>query len=261
MITHVDAPGNPYGIGIQGQYALLLCASGLLVFDLNDPASPRLLTTFDTPGDARCMLLDAGRAYVAGSVSFDVIDVSSPRSLQLIGSLPGIPACDNLTRSGGFIYLNCPSQGVLCVSLENSAAPELVGYVSSLQGPHVVAATGNAVCVAEDTGLRVLPIQCAVPAGGNEIAPARALAVWPNPLRSGAEIRFALDEASAARLDLFDATGRLVQRVLDRPLAPGPHTIRWSAVDNRGRALPAGVYGVRLEAGGATRVGTAIILR
>jgi hypothetical protein len=65
---------------------------------------------------------------------------------------------------------------------------------------------------------------------------------WPNPARSRATIRFSLDRASAARARIFDAQGRLVYTLVDRPLEAGVHTLVWDGTGRAGRPAAPGVY-------------------
>lgn len=257
----LDMPSEAVGIGIEGEHAFVLCETGLMVFDLVNPVSPHLVATLDTPGDAHSMLVDAGTAFVLGSLGFDVIDLSSPLSPQWVGGLQGIPWCRNVGRSGSFVYLTCPSEGILVLNVAQPTAPILIGSTNALQEPYAIAATLDAVCVADDSGLRVLPVQCSGSSSAGVIDPGLAFEVIPNPARGESEVRFFMDGASSVRLDLFDSAGRLVRRILDRPLAPGRQAIAWRATDDDGRALPAGVYQVRLQAGAVTRIGKAIVVR
>ena len=48
----------------------------------------------------------------------------------------------------------------------------------------------------------------------------------------------------------FDVTGRLVRALVDQTLDRGPHEVTWNGQDERGRPAPAGLYFVRLSAGG-----------
>ncbi len=76
----------------------------------------------------------------------------------------------------------------------------------------------------------------------------------PNPATDEAVIAFTLPDARGAALDVFDTSGRRVWS--RRGLAtPGPQTLRVE------RALPAGVYLLRLEHGGAVRTARAAIVR
>lgn len=87
--------------------------------------------------------------------------------------------------------------------------------------------------------------------GGSAGAPSRAalLGHWPNPVREGARISFALPAgARDASLDLFDAAGRRV-RALGVNWAAGTHTVEWDGRDDAGAKVRAGCYWYRLRAG------------
>jgi flagellar hook assembly protein FlgD len=50
------------------------------------------------------------------------------------------------------------------------------------------------------------------------------------------------------QLDILDATGRVVRRLLDRWVPAGPRAAAWDGRDGGGRALPSGIYVVRMRA-------------
>jgi hypothetical protein len=88
---------------------------------------------------------------------------------------------------------------------------------------------------------------------GPTTAARRLLApVSPNPFNPRTAIAFDLPRATRVRLEIFDPAGRRVRTLLaDVTLAAGRHEIVWSGDDDRGRALPSGVYVCRLRAGDA----------
>ena len=77
--------------------------------------------------------------------------------------------------------------------------------------------------------------------------PGRSVAILdllPNPLTSEkAAVRFALPQAGRVRVQLFDATGRLIEAPLDRELAAGTHRVEWPT------RAPSGVYFVKVREG------------
>jgi uncharacterized repeat protein (TIGR01451 family) len=75
--------------------------------------------------------------------------------------------------------------------------------------------------------------------------------------------RFALylPASARARLDVFDVSGRLVQRVHDQELPAGPHELTWDGRSSNGVRAPAGVYFLRLSAGSDQAVARTIVLR
>jgi hypothetical protein len=80
-----------------------------------------------------------------------------------------------------------------------------------------------------------------------------ALAASPEPLRTATELRFDLAAASRVELSIHDASGRCVRRLVSGQLGPGPQRADWDAADDRGRALPGGVYFARLGVDGRVR--------
>ena len=62
--------------------------SGLQVVDVSTPASPQIIGSVATPGQALSVAVVGTTAYVAdGHIGLQVIDVSTPASPQIIGSV------------------------------------------------------------------------------------------------------------------------------------------------------------------------------
>ena len=101
--------------------------------------------------------------------------------------------------------------------------------------------------------LRITPQ--ATSAEGGADAPGLALRAAPNPLGAATTLAFTLPDAADVRLTVADVLGREVAR-WDGPHAAGEHSVRLDAA-----ALAAGVYVVRLEAGGAVRTATVTRVR
>jgi len=77
--------------------------------------------------------------------------------------------------------------------------------------------------------------------------PVTRLELGPNPAAGNVNIRFGLALAGQARVELFDATGRVV-RTLGSAADAGAHSLVWDRTDDSGRKVQAGVYYVRLSA-------------
>jgi hypothetical protein len=72
-------------------------------------------------------------------------------------------------------------------------------------------------------------------------------AVSPNPFNPSTAIRLELPRpAAAAVVAIHDLRGRLVRTLWQGPLGAGHHTLRWDGCDDRQRAMPSGIYLVRL---------------
>ncbi len=82
-------------------------------------------------------------------------------------------------------------------------------------------------------------------------APAAVLGQnFPNPFNPATTIAFALARPGPARLDVYDARGRLVRTLVDGPRPAGPQAVTWDGRDAAGRDAASGVYFYRLRAQG-----------
>ena len=72
----------------------------------------------------------------------------------------------------------------------------------------------------------------------------------PNPTRGSITVGFAISRESAARLAVYDASGKLVCTIVDGTLSAGPHTVTWDGHTQSGRKLPSGAYFLKLSAEG-----------
>lgn len=77
---------------------------------------------------------------------------------------------------------------------------------------------------------------------------------FPNPFNPVVTIRYTMPMRSHVRLGIYDIAGHAVAVIRDDVQAAGTHEARWHGVDRRGLPLSAGVYFVRLDAGGESRM-------
>ena len=94
-------------------------------------------------------------------------------------------------------------------------------------------------------------------AGGRlELGPA-----VPSPSRRGFTLRYASRFGGAVRAAVLDARGRRVRTLDGLARSPGEHVLAWDGRDDAGHLLPSGIYLIRVEAGGESRVRHAVHLR
>ena len=63
-------------------------ADGLQIIDVSNPASPTLVGSVDTPGEAQDVVITGDRAYVAdGLGGLQIVNVSAPNHPAIIGSV------------------------------------------------------------------------------------------------------------------------------------------------------------------------------
>lgn len=87
------------------------------------------------------------------------------------------------------------------------------------------------------------------------------LSVTPNPSGGGVMIQFAVPVAGIASVDVFDAQGRLIRKVLRKQLVAGAARIAWDGRSQSGSEVAAGVYFVRVKTATTRRFSRVTLLR
>jgi len=72
---------------------------------------------------------------------------------------------------------------------------------------------------------------------------------YPNPFNPETQWQLSLPAAANVSAAVYNVAGQLVKTVAEGWFAAGQHQLRWDATDNRGAAVPAGVYLLQLTAG------------
>ena len=108
--------------------------------------------------------------------------------------------------------------------------------------------------------------------GGQDVVPL-SLKAAPNPFRGHTIISFSITHSAPFRgsgasfqdfqtksceLKIYDVSGRLVNSFA---LRDTPSAIRWSGTDQNGRAVPAGIYFIRLQVGDIRQAEKVILVR
>ncbi|MBM4118836.1 T9SS type A sorting domain-containing protein [bacterium] len=87
------------------------------------------------------------------------------------------------------------------------------------------------------------------------------LSAWPNPARPATTFAFALPRAARVALSVHDVTGRELVTLVADSFGAGTHAVAWDGRDAGGRALPSGLYLLRLRAGDELLAGKLLLLR
>lgn len=122
-------------------------------------------------------------------------------------------------------------------------------------GCFVASATGSLDAISADLGIDLV-FQGTPNVGKAGMDPAEPASLRtflnsgsPNPSTTGAKIEFGVDQRMHVSLGVFNIAGRRVRQLEDAALAAGTYEREWDGRDDRGRAVAAGVYFARLEAG------------
>jgi hypothetical protein len=83
----------------------------------------------------------------------------------------------------------------------------------------------------------------------------------PNPFNPSTKINFVLASPGAARLEIFDTAGRLVQTLVAGQLAAGSHEFAWMGDTAAGDQASSGLYYYRLTANGESATRKMLMLK
>jgi hypothetical protein len=84
----------------------------------------------------------------------------------------------------------------------------------------------------------------------------------PNPFNPRTEIHFRLPVAGRVDLDIHDARGHRVRRlIVDETYDEGPGRVAWDGTDDQGLALASGLYLARIRSGGFAAISKLTLLR
>jgi hypothetical protein len=110
----------------------------------------------------------------------------------------------------------------------------------------------SAAAIADSTAVTGIPLE---PRDGlNELF----LTTRPNPSSRGTIISYTLPHATFVRVTIHGITGTRLADLTEEFQEPGPHTALWDGIGSGNGKVPAGIYFVRLDAGG--RVASAKIV-
>lgn len=84
---------------------------------------------------------------------------------------------------------------------------------------------------------------------------------YPNPFNPGTRIPFALERTAHVYLAIYDVSGKLVQKLVDRRMSPGFYTEEWDGRDATGHEVASGVYFYRLKTEGFSETRKMVLLK
>lgn len=82
----------------------------------------------------------------------------------------------------------------------------------------------------------------------------------PNPFSASTLLRYHLEDPAVLRIEIFDAGGRLVRRLLDLASSEGFGAVEWDGRTHAGRRAEPGTYFCRLSANSTIRAQRLIVL-
>ena len=87
------------------------------------------------------------------------------------------------------------------------------------------------------------------------------LAISPNPMNPVTRITYVVERGGAVSLTIYNMKGERVRGLVDRKRFPGIYSVWWRGVDDRDRAVTAGVYYCVLDSGSGRGVKKILLLK
>ena len=78
------------------------------------------------------------------------------------------------------------------------------------------------------------------------LAKLEVFANYPNPFTSFTNISFQLVESTEVAVEIYNMAGQMIDRLIDKELPAGRHTLTWGSEDNSGTGTPDGMYFYRI---------------
>ncbi len=175
ILAALDTPSWAAGLALDGATGFVADVSSLEIVDLSDPGDPRPLGSVATPGDAVDVAVSSGFAYVAdsgwglrvvdvsdpespfivqtvslptfrvalegtyayllGSSTLHVVDVSTPTDPIVVGELTDLGPVADLVVSGSLAYV--VGNGLDIIDVGDPTTPTLLGHLESGSGRSV----------------------------------------------------------------------------------------------------------------------------
>lgn len=122
-LSFVSVPGFANAVAVAGDYAYIAAgASGLQVVGLSsDRTHPVVVSSLALAGSAFDVSLAGNTAYLAGSSTLSVVDITNPLVPVIRGTFATAGSCSGIVVRGPTAYLNCTS-GLQLINVTNPAA-------------------------------------------------------------------------------------------------------------------------------------------
>jgi len=161
-VTKVGHWGSgPYlDVVVVGNYAYAVAGiTGIDIIDISNPASPTLVSQYDTSGSVMDVFVDGNFAYVVyGSDGLQIIDISNKASPTRVGGYDTDGYAGDVFVDGNFAYVAYGSDGLQIIDISHKAFPTRVsGYDTSGFASGVFVA-GNFAYVAGGKALQIIDI-------------------------------------------------------------------------------------------------------
>ena len=159
-IGSYDSKSYVHDVAISGRYAYVAeRADGLLVLDISDPASPRLVGQAHTSGLALRVALAQPYAYLANDAGLLVVNIEDPTDPRQLTQISTTKA-ESVAVEGDHAYVADGSGGLRVFGLEHPEAPNLIAtYPLSGYAKDIAVSGGFAYVACGSVGVNIVDVR------------------------------------------------------------------------------------------------------
>lgn len=205
---------------------------GVHILDISDPASPRLIGRWNSPGSAEGIAHDGTSLFVAdGPFGLHIVDIANPAAPALVASAYETMFAFDVAVHEGYAFVAGADAGLLVADVGARNSPRELRVMNTPGFAREIAISGSTLCLADQWGgVRVFSIS--QPSSPREVS-AVALPSWAfSVVLSGTTLHVAGGAHGLRTIDLTDPS---------RPREVGsyaiPLKVSWKLAVENGRAF------------------------
>jgi len=84
---------------------------------------------------------------------------------------------------------------------------------------------------------------------------------YPNPFNPKTQLDIHLSYRDNLIVTIFDATGRVINTLINKKLNPGIYNLEWNGDDSNGHGMPTGVYFIQVRSGNHVNTQKMILIK
>ena len=153
----VDTPGIAQSVFVSGDNVYLGGGdNGLQIIDIS--SLKKLQNSLDTTSYTESVSIIGGKAYVAGGFGLQIVDISDPKNMQIIGSFNTPNSANNISVVGDKAYIT-GGFGLQIIDISDPKNPRLIGSVAIQGSANSISVIGDKVYIDNGyNGLQVIDI-------------------------------------------------------------------------------------------------------
>ncbi len=132
LLGHVATPTPAIGLAISGDIAWVTSQNSLYAIRIaasTSPDGPLILGRMEI-ATGPDLAVQGGYAYVPGYLGLQVVDITDPRRMQIVGSVDTWESATSITVSGNHAYVTASYEGLQIIDVSDPQNPWIVGALA-----------------------------------------------------------------------------------------------------------------------------------